>query len=229
MNDLFKKAIAFTLYWECNYPYRKDGMLENIDDGAGYTKWGLCEKYDSKFCPPGKTIKDLTYEDAVAIYEKKYFLPWMATVPHFELMARMLDINVNRGFGGLSIILQNTINKFLETPVAVDGCIGPRTLTALKSVLDTVDNNKVYDEFLFQISEYYKSQVIASMLKKDISIDGDVDEFFENLRDKNSEERKQANTYKTSGRFFDGWMNRTEDNINDRISAIADFLTKTSS
>lgn len=229
MNELFKKAIAFTLYWECNYPYRKDGMLENIDDGAGYTKWGLCEKYDSKFCPPGKTIKDLTYDDAVAIYEKKYFLPWMEKVEHFELAARMLDINVNRGFGGLSTILQNTLNAFLETPIAVDGAIGPRTLTALSSVLTAVNNDEVYGEFLTQIEAYYQSQVIASMKKKGLSIDGDSEAFFNNLCNKNSNERKQANEYKTSGRFYAGWMNRTEDNINDRISAIEDFLAKTSS
>lgn len=226
MNELFKEAIKFTLYWECNYPYRKDGMLENIDDGAGYTKWGLCEKYDSKFCPAGKTIKDLTYEDAVAIYEKKYFLPWMEKVTHFELAARMLDINVNRGFGGLSIILQNTLNAFLGTPIAVDGAIGPRTLTALTSVLAAVNNEDVYEQFLVQIEEYYKSQVIVSMSKKSLDIDGDVETFFNNLRNKNSAERKQANDYKTSGRFFDGWMNRTEDSINDRIREINDFLAK---
>lgn len=98
------------------------GYVNNPEDPGGETKWGI-----SKRTYPNLNIKDLTREQAIALYRRDFW-----TVLHLDdqplgIASQVLDFGVNSGGGTAMRALQRAIG------VADDGHIGPVTLAAVKA------------------------------------------------------------------------------------------------
>lgn len=85
-ND-FDRAIAFVLKWE-------GGLADDKNDVGGLTHWGISQR-----AYPDLDIRNLTREQAIALYRRDYWqasgadaLPWPLSLAH-------LDAAVNTGIG----------------------------------------------------------------------------------------------------------------------------------
>jgi len=84
MNDNFEKSVAFVLKWE-------GGYIDDKSDPGGETKYGI-----SKRSYPALDIKNLTMDEAKAIYRKDYWersgcdgVPWPMCLVVFDTAVNM--------------------------------------------------------------------------------------------------------------------------------------------
>lgn len=128
MSNFFKEAVEFTL--------KNEGILANDkNDKGGLTIYGISSKFFFKAFPDAtlENFKDLTVDDAIAIYEK-YF--WNAHSLHrinSPVTVIIFDQVVNRGFGGI-ISAQKAMNALGYT-LSPDGIMGPRSVDVLAEIL----------------------------------------------------------------------------------------------
>ena len=109
----FESAVAFVLKAE-------GGYVHDPNDAGGETNYGI-----SKRSYPDLNIKNLTVEQATAIYFDDYWLASCADeMPSYMGMA-IFDTAVNMGVGTAARLLQRAAG------VADDGIIGPKTLAAV--------------------------------------------------------------------------------------------------
>ena len=87
MDDLneFRKSLEFTLKWE-------GGFVDDPDDPGGVTKWGISQRSH-----PNIGIRDLTAEDAAAIYSHDYWDACGCDEVPFPLNTVLFDSAVNCG------------------------------------------------------------------------------------------------------------------------------------
>ncbi|MGY0155821.1 glycoside hydrolase family 108 protein [Edwardsiella tarda] len=123
---------------------REGGYVDHPHDKGGPTKWGITEKVARAHGYTGD-MRNLTRAQALKIYESDY---WSG--PRFdqvaELSARvaaeLCDTGVNMGPSVPSKWLQRWLTAFndgerLYPDISADGVIGPRTLSALRTYLDS--------------------------------------------------------------------------------------------
>lgn len=120
MSHAFRLGIAFTMRQE---DAREDDQVTAVDigDGAGLTKYGLSANNN-----PELDIANLTAEQAVEVYERKYWRPLNAGSIPLPLAVGLFDASVNHGQRTAPMLLQ----KALRVPE--DGVIGPLTVTAAR-------------------------------------------------------------------------------------------------
>lgn len=102
------------------------GYVNDPADPGGETKWGI-----SKRSYPNLSIKELTRDDAIAIYYKDF---WVAAYcEEFEdgVAYQLLDSAVNSGIAQSIRFLQRAVG------VADDGYFGPHTLAAVGDVSES--------------------------------------------------------------------------------------------
>lgn len=113
-SERFKKAMAVVLKHE-------GGYVNNPLDTGGETKYGI-----SKRAYPHLDIKNLTIDEAMAIYHGDYWKPVQGDlIVGNELAIQVFDMAVNAGIGAAAKILQTIVG------VTADGVIGPVTLRAV--------------------------------------------------------------------------------------------------
>lgn len=113
----FQKALDFVLKWESVY---RDGKVvwENVEGDSGLTtKYGIDQRSH-----PDVDIKNLTREQAEAIYRHDYWNKVKADKLPEPLDMVVMDIAVNNGVGRASKWLQGAVGA------KEDGVIGPVTL-----------------------------------------------------------------------------------------------------
>ncbi|MGE4259158.1 MAG: glycoside hydrolase family 108 protein [Candidatus Babeliales bacterium] len=115
----FKKAIDRVLGHE-------GGYVNDPADPGGETKWGI-----SKRSYPNLNIKDLTREDAVAIYHRDFWAPLKADRFHDGVAYQLLDSAVNSGVTQSIRFMQRALG------VADDGIFGPVSLGASEKMSET--------------------------------------------------------------------------------------------
>lgn len=121
---------------------REGGYVDDPNDRGGATRWGITERVARSHGYQGD-MRDLPRETALAILDADYW-----TGPRFDqvhaisprIAEELCDTGVNMGPATQSAMLQRWLNAFnqrgeLYPDMAVDGQIGPRTLTALKLFL----------------------------------------------------------------------------------------------
>lgn len=121
---------------------REGGYVNNPDDTGGATRWGVTETVARAYGYKGD-MKALPRESAVAIYRQKYWIkPGYAKVAQLSqvIAEELFDTGVNMGASVGSEWLQRCLNVFnvkgtLYADIAVDGSIGPASITALKAFL----------------------------------------------------------------------------------------------
>lgn len=115
------------------------------------TKYGIAAHvYGNGLLAIGKTIKDLTLDDARAIYKRDYW-----DVLHLDEMPEiyrypLFSCAVNCGCGRAAQLFQRVLN------VIVDGKIGARTI---KAATEFMDSERLLDDFLHEWDSYYDSLV----------------------------------------------------------------------
>ena len=113
-----------------------DKITYDKTDRGGTTKYGI-----SKRSNPDVDIENLTEDEAVLIYLKKYWVPSKASDMPEALQDMYFDMVVNFGQRRAVKILQEACNHKIGRNtskdvimLAVDGLIGPKTLKASKSL-----------------------------------------------------------------------------------------------
>lgn len=128
------------------------GYSNNPADMGGETLWGITVAVARAYGYTG-AMKDLPRSTALEIYRQRYW-----TQPKFDqiyavdaaLAAKLLDIGVNMGQSTGVMFVQRALNVLNQQAkafpdIAVDGGVGPMTLTALNAfyAMRGVDGHRV--------------------------------------------------------------------------------------
>jgi lysozyme family protein len=121
MNDKFKKALTKTLGLE-------GGFSNHENDKGGPTNFGITESKAREHGFKG-SMEDLTLNQASEIYYKDY---WKKEFEDFGSLVSsfLFDCCVNHGYGGMSSILQRSINMLTKNNVKVDSYAGKQTYSS---------------------------------------------------------------------------------------------------
>lgn len=114
---------------------REGSYANHPDDSGGETQWGITINVARAAGYTGQ-MKAMPRETAKAIYRQRYwFQPRLDQIDaiHPRLAEKLFDIGVNCGSSIGIRFLQRALNILNGTnKLAVDGCIGPETIAALK-------------------------------------------------------------------------------------------------
>lgn len=101
-------------------------------DSGGLTRWGISQK-----AYPELDIRNLTLEQAAAIYRRDYFQPVHGyQLGNQRIASKLLDMAVNMGVKAAVMILQVAINIHCAPRGALlveDGMMGSRTIIAVNN------------------------------------------------------------------------------------------------
>ena len=123
---------------------REGGYANHPKDSGGETQWGITIAVAHAAGYHGQ-LKAMPRETAKAIYSQRYWLqPRLDQIEeiHPKLAEKLFDIGVNCGPSLGIRFLQRALNILNGTnKLAVDGCIGPKTIAALKQFKATRSAN----------------------------------------------------------------------------------------
>lgn len=111
--------ITFDDYFEWLMRWEGESFEDDPDDPGGATKFGIDQRSH-----PSVDIRDLTREEAKAIYRRDYWDAVKADELPPGMRLVVVDIGVNNGKGRAAKWLQQAVG------VDADGRIGPKTLAA---------------------------------------------------------------------------------------------------
>jgi lysozyme family protein len=125
---------------------RAGGYTNDPKDSGGETKWGI-----SKRAHPHLTIKDVTYKQAVDIYEKTYYNSRYDYILDDKLAFKLFDMGILNGPKRAITHIQRAVNNH-GLHIYVDGSFGPLTLTAINNI----DRDFLYDSYIRSYTKYFK-------------------------------------------------------------------------
>ncbi len=105
------------------------GYVNHPLDNGGETNWGISVRAHPEL---KGLIKTLTREEALKIYRNAYFTPALIAKYPAKVRLAVFDGAIHHGVLSNSKIVQKALNR-LGHKLAVDGVIGPKTLSALKA------------------------------------------------------------------------------------------------
>lgn len=157
----FDKVIDLVLKNEGVTENNPTGFADIKGDPGGVTKWGISTKAwrgDGQF--PGlstvfsefpKEVTELTKDQAIEIYRREYFKPWMESLDVTTAFL-LFDCEVNQGLS----------EKIVQRAVGVvdDGVVGPNTLKAIG--LANRDIPKFNEEIIWQRLMSYRTLAYQS-------------------------------------------------------------------
>lgn len=122
----FDRAIDFI--------FEVEGYVSNHKaDAGGYTKYGIAQKSH-----PNVNVRTLTLDGAKAIYKKDYWDACKCEEFDEAVGLYVMDFAVNSGTGTAAKALQKCANRLIsgkaESPLVVDGKIGPKSIEAIKGL-----------------------------------------------------------------------------------------------
>jgi hypothetical protein len=133
-NDLINAAKT-TVNWEGRRD-RKGNLsvyaLPAGDMGGDYEVAGINDRYHPEAFRKIASLPAQDREAAAAQYINQYTAPLVSQLPQ-AIQPFVQDLAFNRGMGGATKYLQEGLNS-LGVKVAVDGAIGPKTLSAIGNV-----------------------------------------------------------------------------------------------
>lgn len=111
------------------------GYVNNPSDPGGETNFGICKRVYPKI-----DIKNMTAQDAIAIYRRDYWRPYYDKMP-YRVAAKTFDLAVNMGHSQAHRVLQRAVDA------VDDGIIGAQTLEAVEAQdEDTTLKNMVQEQ-----------------------------------------------------------------------------------
>jgi lysozyme family protein len=115
--QMFEAAITTVLEHE-------GGYSDHPDDTGGATNFGISTRAN-----PDIDVASLTRDEAVEIYWDRYWVGQGYDLLPLHVAIKTFDLAVNMGKSAAVCCLQRAL-RAAETPVAVDGSIGPETAGA---------------------------------------------------------------------------------------------------
>ena len=151
----FEKAIVVVLKHE-------GGYVNHPSDPGGETKYGISKRSD-----PNVDIKNLTVEQAKAIYLRDFWKPGPYDAIFDDAFAtKLFDTAINVGPKRAYRFAQQAVNA-AGGNLTTDGIIGPKSIAQINAV----HPQKLIDAFRSIQAEYYNSLVKADP-KKSVFIRG---------------------------------------------------------
>jgi lysozyme family protein len=139
----FQKAIDYVLANE-------GGYVNNPSDPGGETNFGI-----SKRAYPFLDIKNLTREEAAAIYQRDYWK--FDGISSQRIATKVFDACVNMGPTQAVRLLQVSLGGIQAGPVIADGKFGPETVAHANAA----DEEKLIDEFKAHLAKFYCDEAIT--------------------------------------------------------------------
>jgi lysozyme family protein len=134
------------------------GYSNNSSDAGGETKYGI-----SKKSYPNVDIKNLTLEQAKAIYKKDFWdNQGYSQIEDITLASKVFDLGVNMGTKNAIILLQRSLKANGFKSLEDDGIYG----SATKEALSTSDPKKVIIALRSEAAGYYRRLVTANQSQK---------------------------------------------------------------
>lgn len=147
-----KAAIKRTLIWE-------GGWSNDPDDHGGATKYGITQNTLSRWRKSfvsERDVRGLSLSEAEEIYAAWYWDgPGISSLPRQEIREAVYDFGVNSGPNRAIKALQRVVGAY------PDGVIGPQTIAAVVSAIDSDGWRYVLDKFCDRRAMFYKSVVRA--------------------------------------------------------------------
>lgn len=155
----FKRAVEFSLAQEVGAD-PNGGYTNDPDDPGGETKWGI-----SKRSYPDLDIKNLTRDQAIAIYRRDFWDAANCVRWEWPLSLAYFDTAVNAGASRAGKLLQQAAG------VGVDGVIGARTMSAVAKRTLTVGDTVAFTvRFIKARKDFYlglnKPKYLAGWLNR---------------------------------------------------------------
>ena len=116
--DNFKQAFELVLTFEGG-----DKITDDPADPGGLTKWGISQR-----AYPDLDIRNLSRDEAEAIYRRDYWQPLGCDDYEYSKALMLFDCAVNQGVPTAARIAQVTVN------VVADGIIGPKSRAAIMEI-----------------------------------------------------------------------------------------------
>lgn len=137
---------------------KEGGYSNDSTDRGGETKYGITISVARQNGYKGP-MEDLPLTLAKEIYKKNYWRKEFESF-HWVIAEFLFDMNVNHGYKGMSLILQNSINLLTKNNIAEDGVAGKITYSTAA---------KLNQEKLFYMLFSYRCKYFVDIAKKDES------------------------------------------------------------
>lgn len=136
------------------------GYSNDPDDPGGETNYGITESDLEHYgCKLGITcdVKDLTIDDAKAIYKAHYWEPYRYDdIESKEIAAKLFDTAVNVGQQTAVKLLQQAF-IYIGYRIKPDGLMGDKTLSAINNAYKIGLSFTLLDEFREALKEHYQA------------------------------------------------------------------------
>ncbi len=144
-SEEFEKAFSFML------PHEGTAFTEDPDDPGGATKFGISLSAHPDLGLDG--IKNLTKDEAKAIYHRDYWLAGGFGALPYPISAKTFDLAVNTGIKEGTLILQRSLNAE-GYALSLDGILGRETAQA--ATLEQAQYPEVFKRSLiFEAQKHY--------------------------------------------------------------------------
>jgi lysozyme family protein len=132
------------------------GYVNDAADPGGETNFGI-----SKRQYPLLDIRNLTRDDAIAIYKRDYWdhVPGFAQLASSRVATKFFDVYVNMPPAVAVRILQMALRGIQAGPIVVDGQFGAQTVAQVNAA----DEGRLMDELKAQIAHAYCDDVLRSI------------------------------------------------------------------
>lgn len=122
------------------------GYVNDPDDAGGETNFGITKRDH-----PSVDVKNLTRDEAIAIYKKDYWIPLWDEIESQPVADCLFDFGVNAGVTRAIECIQRAVGRLVAGPFVVDGVFGIATLGAVNSA----DQTKLLRGFVLERLLYY--------------------------------------------------------------------------
>lgn len=130
------------------------GLVDNPADPGGLTNWGISQR-----AYPNLDIRNLTREQAIAIYRRDYWFPLYDQIASQGLARKILDLGVNMGTVTAVRLLQRGLGYLCAGPVVEDGNFGPRTL----DFVNGADEQRLLQELRARAAKKHHDIAVANV------------------------------------------------------------------
>lgn len=154
---MFNYAIEFVLNHEGRFS-------NNKSDPGGATNYGISLRFLKLAGIDIDGDGDIDINDILTIDKAKareiYKSYWWDTYHYWaindaDIAKKILDLSINMGPSRAHKIAQISVNRLIDTPIKVDGKLGPKTFGAINSLIAEERANDLYGELKDNAAHYY--------------------------------------------------------------------------